>query len=58
MEKIPMLKCLIDLTKPVDELVEVITAVLRAHPHNAKEVIEALDMRVAELRTGLDEVDN
>lgn len=52
-----MLKCLIDLTKPVDELVDVIAAVLKAHPHNATEIIQALDLRVAELRTEMDEVE-
>lgn len=43
MEPIPMLKCLIDLTKPVDEIVAVINAVMEAHPSSKTDILGSLD---------------
>ena len=34
-----------DLNKPVEELTQVISSVLSAHPHNQKEILAALDLR-------------
>ncbi|NOJ71406.1 hypothetical protein [Paenibacillus alvei] len=44
MEPIPMLKCMIDLTKPpVKEIVEVINAVMDAHPNSKTDILGSLD---------------
>lgn len=36
----------LDLNKPVEELTEVITAVLSSHPLNQKEILTALDLEI------------
>ncbi|WP_426252053.1 hypothetical protein [Paenibacillus pabuli] len=36
----------LDLNKPVEELTQVITAVLSSHPRNQKEILAALDLEI------------
>ncbi|WP_354437463.1 hypothetical protein [Paenibacillus sp. DS2363] len=35
-----------DLNKPVEELTQVISSVLSAHPQNQKEILAALDLEI------------
>lgn len=35
-----------DLNKPVEELTQIISSVLSAHPHNQKEILAALDLEI------------
>ncbi|WP_240036639.1 hypothetical protein [Paenibacillus amylolyticus] len=41
-----ILEIKLDINKPVEELVEVITAVLSSHPLKEKEILVALDLEV------------
>lgn len=44
----PMLGIHLDLTKPVDEIVNVINAVLENHPFQKVEILQELDLRIGE----------
>ncbi|OPA77478.1 hypothetical protein BVG16_13565 [Paenibacillus selenitireducens] len=45
---IPKLEVLIDLSRPVEEITEVITLVISSHPGKQKEILEAVDLSVGE----------
>lgn len=36
----------LDINKPVEELTQIITAVLSSHPLNQKEILKALDLEI------------
>ncbi|PZT54123.1 hypothetical protein [Paenibacillus silvae] len=41
-----VLKVELDINRPVEELTQVISSVLSAHPHNQKEILAALDLEI------------
>ncbi|WP_223068108.1 hypothetical protein [Paenibacillus caui] len=43
MEHANLLRCTLDLSKPIPELIAVITAVLSVHRDNAESILRAID---------------
>ncbi|MDT0123861.1 hypothetical protein Q9R46_14465 [Paenibacillus sp. RRE4] len=43
-----------DLNKPVEELTQVISSVLSAHPDNQKEILAALDLEIGNARAAIE----
>ncbi|WP_458127303.1 hypothetical protein [Paenibacillus sp. Z3-2] len=44
----------LDLNKPVEELTQVISAVLSSHPLNQKEILTALDLEIGNARAAIE----
>lgn len=58
MESTPILKCMIDLNKPVEELVAVIAVVINVQPSKRLDILRGLDEAIGQalvqLHTGED----
>ncbi|MFL1674809.1 hypothetical protein [Paenibacillus dendritiformis] len=48
MESTPILRCMIDLNKPVEELVEVIAAVINVQPSMKLDILRGLDEAIGQ----------
>lgn len=49
-----VLKVELDINRPVEELTQVISSVLSAHPHNQKEILAALDLEIGNARAAIE----
>lgn len=48
MNAIPLLQCTLDLTKPVEEIVAVIAAVINVQPSNRADILRGLDEAIGQ----------